>query len=70
MKLDLTDPETDYVYRLLYTSRPMSEVETIVGKIRQQAQQAASHNLPTEGPSTPLAPPNGSSLPQDLPALP
>jgi hypothetical protein len=48
----------------------MSEVETIVGKIRQQAQQAASHNLPTEGPSTPLAPPNGSSLPQDLPALP
>ena len=36
MTLDITDTELDYIYRILYTTRPMSEVEGMVMKIRQQ----------------------------------
>jgi len=37
MLIELTDQESDYLYRLLYTTRPMSEIEGIVMKMRQQA---------------------------------
>jgi hypothetical protein len=38
MYLTLTDPEVDFLHRLLL-SRPMGEVESLVVKIRAQAAQ-------------------------------
>lgn len=55
MNFDFTEPELDYLYRLLL-ARPMAEVETLVVKIRQQvaAQQV------------PRALPNGQDSPKEV----
>ena len=52
MLLQLTDAETDYIYRLLMT-RPMGEVESLVASMRRQIQAQANPQ--------PTALPNGSA---------
>jgi hypothetical protein len=59
MYLTLTDPEVDYLYRLLL-ARPMGEVETLVVKIRAQV---AQQQKPEEQPAH-IPPSNGA--PQEV----
>lgn len=65
IRLDLSEQQTDYVYRLLM-ARPMGEVETLVNLIRRQVQtqdQAEDDGIAFG------AKPNGGAS-DDLPALP
>lgn len=72
--LDLSETQTDYLYRLLM-ARPMGEVESLVNTIRQQVRgpepaQTPAAGMPLEAPQKVLGAPNGSATPDDSPGLP
>ena len=80
MNLELSDQESDFLYRLLYTTRPMSEIESIIVKMRREVARMQEVQRAQEALPPPRAPrarvrgnggamPDGRDTERDAPAV-